>query len=171
MEVATLNDTIAPTSIYRKWLTRLEDGVFSASQCRQWAHAVAPMAMDFKPMGARTNLRPHEARSLREFMHDRNGVALDAESTDRGLDWLRRNHSDIKLPSSTVGDILADFERFSFHGQAYLLYGASESELDASYPMWRVHFDDRVIQYWRSPWQAQAWFPHAPPGDWSWWTP
>lgn len=137
-----------PTAIYRTWIRRLDSGTFTKSECGQWAHAVLPLSEDQSPGGLRTNLRPKEARDLRERMATRGGVALTSEHVAQGVEWICSRAGRKGLPTWAVDG----FERFSFQGDGLDNSNGYRTQYT---PLWRLHtVDGRAIDYTAWSWQS-----------------
>lgn len=149
------------SAIYRTWVARIDSGVFTKAQCRQWANAVYPLARGGQARGAKTNLTQEEAGLLTSHMYRAGGVRLTPAHEAQGIDWLR------KYGTRQVGvpkDVIDNFDHFTFHGQASDIGHRWEHWV----PVWRIHCTDgHSVDYFTVAWQA-AHYQDGPAASW-WW--
>lgn len=138
-----------PTSIFRTWQKRLESGVFTKSQCQQWARVIVPLTQDREPRGHRTNLTADEADVLMVHMRNAGGMRLTDEHTAQGLSWLIQNAKK-RLPD--LPDVWNAFSHFLYMGEAES-YGTSYARMYV--PVWRIVLRDGTAwDYFTLSWQT-----------------
>ena len=90
-------------------------------------------------------------------------MQLDAESTERGIGWLKRNGAKrLGLDQAVLDRVVS----FRFSGES-LCYSNS-----TAVPVWTAVLDDgRRFDYYAVSWQAQAWPDGGPFADPAWASP
>jgi hypothetical protein len=141
-----------PTSIYHKWVDRIDSGVFTESQCRQWAQAVYTLGVGYEPRGKRSNLTHEEAEALLHYMADKGGVALTREHVDKGFRWLKLYGAKKGLPPAMVRHVVG----FHFYGVARVDNNAYGWAVSAACVYRALCDDGREWDYCAAAWQAQA---------------
>lgn len=141
------------TRIYRVWCDRIDSGVFTKSQCRQFTLTAARLANGLDARGHHSALRRVEAKLLMRRLRTRGGVKLEPAHTEQGLAWLERYGAKVlDLPTCGVCDkgILAHFSHFTYHGGQI----ATGPHGNNSQPIWHVHLTNgQAFSYYNAAWQ------------------
>ncbi len=138
---------MSDSQIFKTWMNRIESGIFTKSQCQQWASAVVPLSNGDRPRGKATRLTPSEARQLRSAIVRRGGGKLTVEHTNQGMRWLGNGGAErVGLPS----DWLARFRGFYFDGRSVNI----QPNWGVYVPLWLVDLDNEVWAYYAASWQS-----------------
>lgn len=147
-------------NIYETWLERIQADVIAEGMIRQLRLSIYPLAFDFEPSGAKTNLTEIQAGEIVRAHHARldGGPKVTEHQADKGAQWLRNMGKRVGLPERFYTEFplffrLPDVELVQVDNWRF-----NSSRFGATFlPRYTAHYaDGTILSYRVGAWQSGA---------------